>query len=288
VANPHDSELAAVYNKLMQSDDTAQKLDAFKAASSMEIDLGEKLHLALLPGAFYREFPKHGADGARIVLAANSLGIPIRRIPLPSFCGVSDGAKRIAQWLKAWEGPPLVIVSLSKSALDMRELCHNPENRSLLNKVRAWVSVSGIIQGTPLVDILELSLVRKYFIRLFFMLKSYSYSELRELNYFAPGIKGSSSIELPFPSYHIVGFPLMDDLSSKLSRRSAKRLADYGVSDGGGVLLKDTISYPGTVIPLLGYDHFLKGISETQLLRGIAALVQEDEGNKACSTNASE
>lgn len=287
MANQHDSEIAAIYNQLLQRKSTVQKLGAFTQALGVDHN-GEELHLALIPGAFYKEFPKHGADGTRIVLAAKDLGMPIHRLPFPSFCGVSEGAKRIAEWLKVWKGPPLVVISLSKSALDMREFFSNPKNKSLFYKIRAWVSVSGIIQGTPLVDILERSLLRKYLVRFYFALKTYSYPGLLELSYSAPNIECSNSLELPFPSYHIVGFPSLENLSSRLSRRSTKRLASYGVSDGGGILLKDTISYPGIVIPLLGYDHFLQGISEVQLLQGIAALLRRDRGENTCSTYASE
>ena len=92
---------------------------------------------------------------------------------------------------------------------------------------------------------------------------------------------------LPFPSYHILGFPHYDDLSSSLARRAAKRLMPLGASDGGGILLAEASRYPGLVVPLLGQDHYLHGVSAESLLWGILGVLEESHvGNAVSQTNS--
>jgi len=57
---------------------------------------------------------------------------------------------------------------------------------------------------------------------------------------------------------HIVGFPLACHLTSRLARRSYRRLAPLGPNDGGGILLGDVTRLPGLIYPVWGADHYMR------------------------------
>lgn len=272
------SEVTDVIAALRSRPDVRSTIDRFDEMA-LPVDLNaQPLPLAIVPGAFYREYPANGADGTSLLEAASKLGMDAHRIPVPSFCGVKEGAQCVFSWLRQWRGAPVLLLSLSKGASDVAALFSGSEGPLVLGKVRGWVSVSGILTGTPLVNYIDQSLFRRLYIRLLLRLLGYRYQDLLSLKWSGDTDPTWCSLpELPFPVIHLMALPEQSELSSNLSRRAYRRLLSFGASDGGGVLLKDLLRYPGCVIPLSGQDHYMRKANPEDLLRRLVAMLLSDK-----------
>jgi hypothetical protein len=70
--------------------------------------------IAVVPGAFHREHPGSGADGARVMAIAREIDCAAAVIPVPGFGRLEDNARQIADWLGARRDRRIAVVSLSK------------------------------------------------------------------------------------------------------------------------------------------------------------------------------
>jgi hypothetical protein len=83
----------------------------------------------------------------------------------------------------------------------------------------------------------------------------------------------------------IVGFPLRKHLSCWRARLWHRRFRSLGPNDSV-MLLTDLLDTPGTVIPIWGADHYLKGPLDTsQLVASIVQQVIADEADRPQPTS---
>jgi len=85
--------------------------------------------------------------------------------------------------------------------------------------------------------------------------KNYDFQSLLELRH---DETTANLGQLPVPLVNVIGFPLEQHLSSAMARRQYRRLRPYGPNDGGGIVLADTLRFPGTLFPIWGADHYLR------------------------------
>ncbi len=215
--------------------------------------------LAIVPGACHVDYPHTGADGARLRAGAAAWGCPVSVVPLPSLGRLTDNAAALAAWLDRQPEKPILLVSLSKGGADVRTALAHPEAARVFRNVRVWINLSGIVFGTPLVRWFLGRFYRRWFVRLMCWRHGYPVEAVRELDRCAHGPLGS---ELTLPRnlrvIHVVGLPLARHLSSRLAHLSHARLAPWGPSDGGGILLGDVCRLPGLIYPVWGADHYLQ------------------------------
>jgi len=214
-------------------------------------------HVLIVPGAFYREKPETGADGRFVREAAAQLGCATEMVPLQSFGSLEDNAALLAARLACADEEPLILVSLSKGAAEVRQLLARPDAAELFRPVVAWVDLSGLFLGTPLVGWLRAHRLRLWLLRFLFWLKGYSYAALRALDRGACPPWPEALAAVPHVKVvHVVGLPLRRHLTTALARRGHRRLAPQGPSDGT-ILLGDVWHLPGLVFPVWGADHYL-------------------------------
>ena len=229
--------------------------------------------VAIVPGAFYREHKNTGADGARVAAILRSMGCKVEIIPVESFGSLKQNAAVIAKWLKAKQDEPVVLVTLSKGAADLKTALAMPIASELFRNVQAWISLSGLPQGTPLVEWLQRQWLRQLGIRILLRLRGQRYSVVEELRH-GPGspLENWSTIPPHLQIVHVVGFPLRRHLAHRWAGRGYERIAPLGPNDGGGFLLSDVVNLPGTVFPVWGADHYLQPTWDaTSLLRRVFA-----------------
>jgi hypothetical protein len=227
--------------------------------------------VGIIPGAFYLQHKNTGADGERIAVIARALGCEVERLPLASFGALAENARTILDWLERHRAQPVVLVALSKGSADLKIALASPDAARLFGNVRACVSLSGIIQGTRLVNWLERQPLRRLGVRLLLRLRAQRYDVLKELAH------GPGTLLQPWPVLpdglrfiHVLGFPLRRHLTHPWAPRAYERLADLGPNDGGGILLADMIDYPGVVLPVWGTDHYMQPrFDATALLRSV-------------------
>jgi hypothetical protein len=215
--------------------------------------------VVIVPGAFYREFPHTGSDGRLIREEATRLGFDVTIVPLVSFGALQTNARILIDFLNDQPADPLVLVSLSKGGSDVKIALSLPGGQAAFRHVTHWISLSGLVNGTPLVQWLFSNRLRVLWFRLLFWWQGYDFSVLPELAR-AGGAPLDIALDLPphLRAVHVIGFPLREHLTNALARRCHRRLEAYGPNDGAGILLADALRLPGFVYPVWGADHYLR------------------------------
>ncbi len=209
--------------------------------------------IGIVRGAFHREHRHTSADGATVLAIARELGCAAEVIPTASLGTLEESAGAILDWLAAQRDRRIVLVSLSKGGADVKHALSRRD--AAFGEVAAWVSFSGIVQGTPLIEWLRRRPLRWWGVRLWLWWRGYRARALDELRHDAAS---------PWPALpehlrvvHVFGFPLRHHLAHPWAARGYARLSPLGPNDGGGILLADCAKLPGIVCPIWGADHYL-------------------------------
>jgi hypothetical protein len=257
-----DFATALLYDRLVrwpqQAEFLEQLMDPVPLAST-------DLLIAVVPGAFYLEDKGSGADGSAIMEIANTLRCRSERVPLGSFARLKGNVGILCDWLSKRQEKKIALVSLSKGGAEVKlALAEFPE---AFQHVIAWIDLSGLHFGTPLMNWLLPRRWRMLAIRLMFWFRGYGTAALQELER-GPGRMLDFNLQVPdhMRIVHVVGFPLRRHLSRPRSRRGFQRIAAMGPNDGGAILLADLLRLPGLIYPLWGADHFLKRARDLQPL----------------------
>jgi hypothetical protein len=241
--------------------------------SSPEVLNGNAPGVAIVPGAFYREHKKTGADGARLAAILKSMGCKAEIVPLESFGSLKRNAALIAQWLKEKKDERIVLITLSKGSADLKAALAFPDAPELFRPVQTWISLSGLSQGTPLAAWLRKQWLRQLGIRILLRFRGQRYAVVEELRH-GPDAPLAKWPPLPprLQIIHVAGFPMRKHLAHPWAPRGYERVAPLGPNDGGGFLLSDAATLPGTVFPVWGADHYLQPTWDaTSLLRRVFA-----------------
>ena len=236
------------------------------------------LTLVIVPGAFYRENPRSGADGHIVREQASRLGWPIDIVPLASTGSVFENARTICDWLAQHTASRIVLVSVSKGGSDLKVALRQPGAERAFQPVVAWINLCGILHGTPIAEwLLRSWQVEAALNRLYCQMQGMSIEFLSDLIR-APG--GPLDFPLQLPSHiqmiSVVGFPLRRHLTSGMARRCHRRIAPYGPNDGC-LVLADVCSVPGLIYPAWSADHYLRSGSDiNQLMRALLRFVGQE------------
>jgi len=215
--------------------------------------------IALVPGGFHGEHRHTGADGAALLEELRKEGFPVEVIPTPSFGRVAEGAAAIRHWLQRNGGDRTALVSLSKGSAEVKLALNAPDAAEVFRNVAAWIDLSGMLEGTPLIDWLLRQRLRWLAVRSLFWWRGYAAEALYDMRRQSGGLLDRPlSLPAGMPAVHVVGFPLQRHLSCPLAQRGHRRLAHLGPNDGGGILLADVLTRPGWIYPVWGADHYLR------------------------------
>lgn len=254
-----DFAAALLYDRLLRSPEHGPFIRRVHAAPAEAPAPGRgPAALVIVPGACYAEYPHTGADGRRLLAIAEGWGWRVEVIPVASFGPLAVNAHIIGDWLDGRPEGSVILVSLSKGGADVKTALALPGAARAFRNVAAWVSLSGILFGSPLAGWFARHPVGRVLARLVAWYHRYDFAVLRELDH-GPDTPLDGDLVLPpgLEVVHVVGLPLSAHLRSRLARRSHRRLAALGPSDGGGTLLGDVARLPGRVYPVWGCDHYL-------------------------------
>jgi hypothetical protein len=210
--------------------------------------------LAIVPGAFYVEHPETGADGRRLLAAAESLGYETELIRTASVGTLAANAETIVAWLRHNREKRVVLASLSKGGADVKTaLQAAPE---AFANVLGWINIGGTTEGSPIVSWILSRRFPALIAHVLFWWRGRNMQFLYDLNRKAGG-PINSPVRVPphLRVIHVVGFPLRWHLSTKRARIWHRRLTPEGPNDGATVLL-DSCRLPGVVYPVWGADHY--------------------------------
>jgi hypothetical protein len=234
----------------------------------------EDVKLVIVPGAFYREHPRSGADGRIVRAQAERLGWPIELIPIASTGSVPENARTICDWLGKQRGSRVVLVSLSKGGSDVKLALQQAGAGDAFRHVAAWINLCGILSGTPMADWMRSRHAGAVLNRFYYRMLGVSLEFLCDLRR-QPG--GLLDFKLEIPAHlqmiSVVGFPLRRHLTSAMAWRCHRRLEVLGPNDGV-IILADACELPGLIYPVWGADHYLRsGEDMNRLMEAILEFV---------------
>jgi hypothetical protein len=246
-----DFATAVLYDRVKKQPANARFLEL--ATGSVPI---RDLLIGVVPGAFHTEHRKTGADGARVFTIAHELRCEAELIPTAGFGGLEENARIILKWLQGHRGQRIALISLSKGGAEVQRAM--TLDATCFDNVVAWVSFSGMLQGTPLIDWLQRRPLRWWSIRLWLWWRRHGSQALQDLRYTESASAGKTLPALAhLRMVHVYGFPLRRHLAHPWAARGYDRIAPLGPNDGGGILLGDCLTWPGIVCPIWGVDHYL-------------------------------
>ena len=156
--------------------------------------------------------------------------------------------------LRGGAGQPTILVSLSKGGADVRTAWSGRTAADEFRDVRAWVNISGIVTGTPLVAWLRARPLRCCGVRLLLRCRGQRLAQIDELR---RGAGRAARAAAPAAAARCgrstsSASRCVRDLSNDWARRGHARLAPLGPNDGGGILLRDVLDLPGELLPRPG------------------------------------
>lgn len=231
--------------------------DQQKALPSADMQRrSRQLQIAIVPGAFYKEHPQTGADGRRLRQAATAMSFDCHPIQVESIGLLQPNAQIIIDWLLQHATRPTALVSFCKGGADLKLALGHPMAAEAFANVKAWYSVCGILDGSPMVDWIYQRPTTLLAARALFWLRGRDFQFVTQLRP-APASPLQPSFVPPdhLQIFHVVGFPLTAHLSNGRSRTWHRRLSRFGPSDGATLLL-DVCRQPGHVLPVWGVDHY--------------------------------
>jgi len=257
--NDIDRATTARYHEVRNSPQNKRFIESIEGPADLPVAAEVNPRIVVMPGAFHREYPFTGADGQRVFELAEEIGWPAERIEVPSLASMERNATALIERLQGIQTTKsVVLVSLSKGGADVRAALARPGAAEVFRNVRAWINLSGIVTGTPLVAWLKARPLRCLGVRLLLRFRGQRFSDIEEIRH-GPGAPLGGPMVLPtsLKAIHVIGFPLIKDLTNDLARRGHARLAPLGPNDGGGILLRDIARLPGLIYPVWGADHYL-------------------------------
>jgi len=239
--------------------------------------------LVIVPGAFYRENPRSGADGRLLREQAERLDCPTGIIPIASRGALKQNARIICDWLLEHQKQPIILASLSKGGADVKMALAEPDAARAFKNVAAWVNLCGILNGTPMAEWLLSRNLAALLNRLYYTLRGQGLGFLRDLGH---GAGRPLDFELQLPPHMtmvtIAGFPLRQHLTTALAGRCHRRLTHLGPNDGS-LILSDVCALPGLLYPIWGADHYLRPKTDVnQLVLAVLQYLDEELQWRLC------
>ena len=237
--------------------------------------------VAIAPAALYKQYRRSGADGRRIREVADKFGLATETMPLKPIGSLDENASMILRWLHGCQYDNIVLVSLSKGSSDVKKAL--AIDCEAFRKVSVWISVGGLLDGTPLA---RWVLSNERLPAAFRALHRIRGVDLRFFEDVDRRTGGPLDFELVLPPHlrliHIVGYPLLEHASNWLSRVLYRKLSEDGPNDGF-MLLEDVSRWPGAVYPVWGADHYFRMAGDPKaLLERVLCVAVELEPHSNC------
>jgi len=234
--------------------ETLKRLATSKPTRIDELDR-DIYTFAFVPGLFYDSRPENGAAMTVTRDVLDARGFTTYLVPTGETSSVEQGARVLADYLlKARKsGRKIILTSASKGGADVAYALGHLLAGENLDHVHGWVSIGGVLRGTPLADV-GLTFPSNLLLALTGWAHGTSLAVARDLST-AVGIPRAESCQLPehLQVLHYIGVPLSGTVSPEV-RGDYDLMRPFGPNDGV-TLLADEILPQGHVVLAIGADH---------------------------------
>ncbi len=214
--------------------------------------------IVFVPGLAYREDTTTGADFARQRRLLDALGIANTLIETDEWGSTEDNAQMVAQKIRdlQTDSRPILLVSASKGGLECALALGKILRPEETLHLKAWVSVGGILRGSPVAD-RYLCFPRCWLAEVPLFLKGKNMDIVRDISHRKRSVEFDA---LQFPPHllniQLVGAPLATKISREIRGRWCN-MRHIAPNDGLTTLPDQVI--PGSIIVSEpGLDHFFR------------------------------
>lgn len=215
-------------------------------------------YIVLIPGLAYKDFPHTGANFKRQRNLLKLHNINHCFIKTKQWGAVEVNAKIIADELKkiCLQHDNVILVSSSKSGLETAVVIGQMLNSEETKNIKAWISVAGILRGSPIADYF-LTPSKTAISKIYLFIKGKKIDMLQSMSY---RNRRKTFDDFNFPKHiniiHYLGAPLATEIRPKIKNRYTYMLP-LGPNDGF-TPLADQIYDEGRVVAEIGVDHYFK------------------------------
>jgi hypothetical protein len=242
-----------------------------------------RYEVMFVPGFHYLTDRSSGADFVNQRQFFQELGVRVQLIMTEEDGSVEENAAIIAVNIRAQRDANVILVSTSKAgpevALALGKILQ-PEETA---RVKAWISVGGLIRGTPLADFAT-TWPQSWIVRLMFL---YSRTGFQGIPSLTTAASQARMEEIRIPAriliVEYIAVPLSGDIYGSVSSRYV-RLRKRGPNDGL-TLLADELLPNGIAVIEPGIDHFYAApdieVKSVALANVVAEALIRNIGNAA-------
>ena len=212
--------------------------------------------IAFVPGYAYKKDPNTGADFARQLRIMNWAGFKTLLIETDELGTVENNASILAKEISRLEKRrnKIILVSASKGGPEVALAIGKLLTPDQLHGVKAWISIGGLLRGSPSAD-QALKWPKSWFVRIGFFFKGLRAEVIENLS---TKKRRKVFAELTFPKHILtlqyVGVPLSGQIEKYVQGRY-NDLKKFGPNDGL-TLLTDELVAGGIVVTDVGLDHY--------------------------------
>lgn len=211
--------------------------------------------MVIVPGMFATEKPELGGDGALLIEIAASLGFKVSTAPTNGKASLAQNALSLHRYLLALADENFWLVSVSRGSSDVKVMLSHYPDAPYHQHLQHWISVSGIVTGSPLINRLANAKINSFFIRSLSRLRGMSPDLLGEFDC-NHSHWSDDHYKDRFGITYVTPVPLDWHVTGAVQPRY-ERLAGTGPTDGI-YLLADMLKQPGCIYPIWGADHMLR------------------------------
>ena len=225
----------------------------------VKIEKLKSKYFLFVPGLAYKEDPSTGADLARQMRLFKLLGIKNKLIETGEYALAEQNAQIIADEIieTSKKCKDIVLVSVSKGSLETAIALGKLLGEEQLKSVSSWVSVGGILRGSPVAD-QYLKAPKSWLARFVLWSKGHSAEVVRDVSHqFRSVTFNSLNFPVHIKTIHFVGIPLTSQVHKRIKARYCSLQKNFGPNDGL-TTITDALTMHGIVISELGLDHYFK------------------------------
>lgn len=231
--------------------------------------------LVFVPGYAYRMDPTTGADFARQRKLMTEEGFRTSFVETDELGTVEDNAKIVGQEITrlAAQENKIILISASKAGPEVAQALGEVIQAEAASHVRGWISVGGLLRGSPYAD-QALIWPKRWFARIVFAIKGLHPSVIRDLS---TQVRRPAFARVRLPAgilmLQYIGVPFSGQVP-KATRNRYEALRSLGPNDGL-TLLADELVPGGIAVTDVGLDHYYRD-PEIDLKTAALALVVLD------------
>ena len=252
----------------------AREIDALPAAPPVsKAPAGPpRPRLLIVPALFYRERPDLGGDGRLIAEVARACGFAAEVVPIASRGGVRENAALLWRTVRERPEEPLWLLSLSKGGAEVRVALTDHADEPEVSRVRGWVNVNGLANGSHLMDHMLGSAIERLKLRAFLLALRIPMAHVRDFGTAGPLWRRPFPLADRLTIVNLIGVPLLSHMPSRLLERY-RQLGRTGPNDGFA-LLPELLFLPGEIYPVWGANHLFRSPLVSPLLYRLFAWIR--------------